>query len=121
METTTINLSWLCLVVPIGIMIVVAVLGTRSKLQYANRIREAQARGSFADMSTPEAKSRFRRLGALALIGVVGMVLSFVIFVFQRLSGVLAFSGVTITAAVVFGIIGATAGLLMQREIDRRL
>jgi len=57
METNTINLSWLCLVVPIGIMIVVAILGTRSKLRYANRIRQAQGRGSFSDMNKPEAKS----------------------------------------------------------------
>ena len=102
-------------------MIGVAVLGTRSKLRYANRIREARARGSFADMNTPEVQSRFRCLAFLALIGVLGMSLSFMILVILTFSGIRAFSGVAITAAVVFGIIGATAGFLMQREIDRRL
>ncbi len=115
-----IDLSWLCLVALIGIMIVVAVLGTRSRLRYANRICEAQARGSFSDIK-PEALSRFRCLAVLALIGVLGAILSLIIFVIQRSSRILILSEVTITAMVVFGIISATAGFLMQREIDRRL
>ena len=121
METTTLDLSWLCLVIPIGIIVLAAILGTRSRLRYARRIREAQARGVFADMNTPENKSRFRRLAALALMGLLGMILSIAILVLQQASRDPSFAGITIAAAILFGIIASIAGFLMQREIDRRL
>ena len=121
METTTIDLSWLCLVIPIGIIVLAAILGTRSRLHYARRIREAQARGAFAAMNTPENKSRFRRFAALALIGLLGMILSIAILVWQQASGSPGFAGITIAAAILFGIMASIAGFLMQREIDRRL
>ena len=122
METTTINLSWLCIVIPIGIIVVVAILGTRSRLRYASRIREAQARGAFADMNTPENKSRFRRLAMIALIGLLGMIVSIAILVLQQASKAHSFYGITFVAvAIIFGIIASIAGFLMQREISRRL
>lgn len=121
METTTINLSWLCIVVPVGVMVVAAILGTRSKLRYASRIFNAQARGAFADMNTPEAKFRFRRLAVLALIGAVGMIISLVILIIQWLGGILVPFGVTLISVCVFGVVTAIAGFLMRREIDRRL
>ena len=118
METTTIDLSWLCIVIPIGIIVVVAILGTRSRLWYASRIRDAQARGAFADMNLPENKVRFRRLAALALIGLLGMILSIASLVLQQTN---TFSGVMVAVAFVFGAIASIAGFLMQREINRRL
>jgi hypothetical protein len=62
MKTYTIDLSWLCLIIPIGILVVAAILGARSKLQYGHQIREAQARGAFADTNTPKNRSRLLRL-----------------------------------------------------------
>jgi len=44
------------------------------------------------------------------------MILSLVIFVIQRINGIIAFSGVAITAIIVFGIIGATAGFYAKRN-----
>ena len=121
METTTIDLSWLCLVFGAVIFVGMAVLGTRSRLRYARRLREAQSRGAFADMNTPENKSRVRRLAVLALIGLLGGILSIAILVLQQASRDPRFAGITIVAAILFGIIAAIAGFLMQREIDRRL
>src|SRR5918996_1923305 len=99
METTTSDLSWLCVVIPIGIIVLAAILGTRSRLRYARRIREAQARGAFADMNTPENKSRFRRLAALALIGLLGVILSIIILVLLQGSKAPSFLGITIVVA----------------------
>jgi hypothetical protein len=121
MEPTTLDLSWLCIVIPVGIMIVVAILGTRSKLRYARRIREAQARGAFADLNKPENKARIRSLAFLALIGLLGMLLSIVVLILQQVNQFTTFSGITVIVAIVFGVIGSIAGFLMQREVNRRL
>ena len=114
-------LTVLCVSIPIGILVLAAVLGTRSKLKYADRIREAQARGAFADMRTPEYKSRFRLLALFALIGVLGMILSIAILFVQLTTKFANLYGITLAVALIFGTIGASAGLLMQREINRRL
>ena len=121
MQPTTIDLSWLCIVIPVVVVIVAAVLGTRSRFRYARRIREAQAGGAFADMNTAEAKSRFRLLAILALIGLAGVALSVVIMLGLSLGRIHIPVGVIIGATFLFGIIAAVAGFLMQREIDRRL
>jgi len=117
---TTVDLSWLCLVIPIGIIAVAAILGTCSRLRYARRIREAQARGAFADMDTPKNKSRFRRFAVLALMGTLGLMLSLVMLIQPWINLRLPI-GVFIAAFVVFGIMGSVGGYLMQREINRRL
>jgi hypothetical protein len=115
------NLTSLCFVALILIMVPVIYYGTRSKLQYARQIFDAQAKGTFSDLNTPKVKSHIRRLAAFALIGVSGMILSFVVFVILLVNGSNAYFGVVISVAILFGVIGATAGLLMQREINRRL
>ena len=114
-------LTVLCVSIPIGILVLAAILGTRSKLRYADRIREAQARGAFKDMNTAEYKSKTRLFALIALIGLLGMVLSIAIVIFQQLSGFANFSGFTAIIALLFGILSSVGGLLMKREIDRRL
>ena len=57
METNTIDLSWLCFVIPMGIVLVVTIFGTRSRLRYAKRIMDAQNRSAFDDMNTPKQKT----------------------------------------------------------------
>ena len=109
-------------------MIPVIYYGTRSRLRYARRIREAQAKGAFADMNTPENKSRFRRFAFLALIGVtflaligvIGVIISIVMLIQPWIRIPLPFS-VFIVAFIVFGIMASVGGFLMQREIERRL
>ena len=116
------NLSWLCIVIPIILMAAVAILGTWSKLRYASRIREAQVRGRFADLKAPENKSRFRRLAAIALIGSLGMIVSITILVLLQTRNAAPYFGIPlIGVAILFGIVASVAGFLMQREIDRRL
>lgn len=78
-------------------------------------------RGAFADLNMPENKSRFRRLAVDALIGMFGMILSIVILVLQWAGTVNTSFGVIVVVALIFGIIRSVAGLLMRREIDRRL
>ena len=121
MNILKILLSVICISIPIGILIGAAVLGTRSKMKYAKQIREAQARGSFKDMNTPEYKSRTRHFALIALIGLLGMVLSFAILIFQQINGFTNFSGFTAIVALFFGILSSVGGYLMKREIDRRL
>lgn len=112
--------SWLCFIPVMLIMIPVIYYGTRSRLRYARRIREAQARGAFADMNTPENKSRFRRFALLALMGTLGIALSIVILLQPWIRLPVPF-GVIIAVFIVFGIMASVGGFLMQREIDRRL
>ncbi len=114
------DLSWLCFVPLMLIMIPVIYYGTRSRLRYARRIREAQARGAFVDMNTPENGSRLRRLAFLALIGSLGMIIT-ILMVMQPWVRLPIPFGVFITAFLAFGILASVAGFLMKREIDRRL
>jgi hypothetical protein len=120
MESTAIDLSWLCLVAVMVLMIPVIYFGTLSRLKYAKRIRDAQARSAFVDMNTPENASRFRRFAFLALIGSLGMIISILMLV-QRWVRIPVPFGVLIAAFFVFGIIASVAGFLMKREINRRL
>lgn len=121
METKTIDLSWLCLVIPIVIILIASILGTRSRLRYAKRIVDAQNRGAFDDMNTPEQKTRFRWLALIALIGVVGAICSLLTLILQRFGVISIPTGIIFVSMGVFGTLGAIAGYLMQREIDRRL
>jgi hypothetical protein len=114
-------LAAVCIAVPTGIVGIAAILGTRSKLRYADRLRAAQARGAFADMNEPQNKSRFRRLAILALSGILGMILSLAILVLQLRRPIADYYGITLAVAILFVTIGFIAGLLMQREFDRRL
>ena len=116
------NISWLCIVIPIIVIAVIAILGTWSKLRYASRIREAQARDGLADLSTLENKSRFRRLAAIALIGLLGMIVSIAVLIWLQTRNAAYYFGIPlIVVAIIFGIVASVAGFLMQREIDRRL
>jgi len=99
----------------------IAIVSTQAKLRSANRIRKAQARGAFADLETPENRSRLRWLAIVALIGLFGMLVSFGILVLQLIGRISGFYGVTIAIGVVSGIMSSTVGLLMNREINRRL
>jgi len=113
METNTIDLSWLCLVIPMGIILIVAIFGTRSRLRYAKRIREAQNRGAFDDMNTPKQKTRFRWLALMALIGVIGAMGSLAILILQRFGIILIPMGIVLASLGLFGVLGAIAGYLM--------
>jgi hypothetical protein len=72
-------------------------------------------------MNAPENRSRFRRLAIFALIGSLGMAFSIAILVLQMVNKFSNFYWVTIVVALIFGGIGAGAGLLMQKEINRGL
>jgi hypothetical protein len=72
-------------------------------------------------MNIPKQKTRFRRLALMAFIGVIGIMGSLVTLIFVFNSLVSIPMGSIFASIGVFGVLGATAGYLMQREIDRRL
>lgn len=121
MGTTTIDLSWLCFVIPIGIIGIIAVLGTRSRMRYAQRIMDAQRRGAFNDMNDPKQRARFRWLALTALIGISGAMSSLAMLILLKLLMIQIPIGVVLVLFAVFGAMSVVAGFLMQREIDRRL
>ena len=103
-------------------MSVMTAFGMLTRWQYARRFWKAYASGAFADLNTPEVRSRMHRLSLVALVGVIGMILSLVFLIVQQASGFLrAYSGVSLIVAVVFAVTGIIAALLRQREFDRRL
>ena len=120
MKSTTIDLSWLCLVAVMVLMIPVIYFGTLSRLKYAKRIHDAQARSAFADMNAPENASRFRRFAFLALIGSLGMIISIVMLIQGWIRIPIPF-GVFITAFVVFGIIASVAGIFNEERLTAGL
>ena len=121
MDPISINVSWLCLAIPMAGMALVVFFGIRSRLRYASRFRNAQARGAFEDFGSPEVKSRLQRLAALALLGVIGMTLAFVSMLFELASGHQVLLGITVAAGIASGILASVAGFLIEREFARRL
>ncbi|HSL45831.1 MAG TPA: hypothetical protein VK897_20525 [Anaerolineales bacterium] len=103
------------------LFVIIAVVSTQVKQRSAKRILKAQARGALADLGTSKNKFRFRFLAGIALFGVLGMVLSITVLVMQLATRFSNLYWVTIVIALIFGGIGSVAGLLMQREINRRL
>ena len=121
MSTITFNLSWLCMPIYIRIILIFAVFGMRSRLRYAKRIKDAQSRGAFNDMSNPDQNSRFRWLALTALVGVLGAIASIGILLLRLLGIYLLPLEIVLIAFGIFGALGAIAGMLIQREIERRL
>jgi divalent metal cation (Fe/Co/Zn/Cd) transporter len=123
----TINLSQLflpiffaiCFVAFVGIVIILMTFSVRSRLKYAKRIKDAQARGAFDDMNTPSRRNLW--LASIALVGLLGVVATLGMFFLQLLHVVALPVEVLFIAFGVFGSMIAIAGTLMQREIDRRL
>jgi hypothetical protein len=111
----------LLLFIYIAVFVAIAIVSTQAKLKSANRILKAQSRDALADLETPKNKSRFRFLAGVALFGVLGMILSMAVLVLQIATKFSNLYWVTIAAVLTFGGIGAVAGLLMQREINRKL
>ena len=60
------------LVVFFGLMLLAINYRVQSGLRYAKQIDAAIARGAFNDTNTPQHKPRFRWLGVMGLIGLVG-------------------------------------------------
>lgn len=122
MEPTTSDIPWLCIISGIVLFSVITAFGMLSRWRYARRFWKAYARGAFAGLNTPEVKSRMHRLSVVALIGVIGMILSVVVLIVQQASGFLrAYSDVTLIVAAIFAVTTIIAALLRQREFDRRL
>jgi ABC-type Fe3+ transport system permease subunit len=121
-------LAGFCLLMYIAIFAVIAIVTTQAKQRSARRIMQAQARGAFADLETPKNRARFRILAGVALFGVLGFTCSIGVLALQSFTYYLnvrtEFSNlywVTIGVGLIFGSIGAVAGFLMEREINRRL
>src|SRR5690349_15409967 len=112
-----INLSWLC--VPLGfcMMLPFIVLGTRSRLLWLKRYREAQARGDFDEkMNAPDLKQRIRNLMLVVLTGWVGVAV-LVVLLFLRPSGALDVSIKFIVIGLgFFGSLASVGGILVHRE-----
>src|SRR5690349_10996507 len=122
MEPTTSDFPWLCLISGIVLFGVITAFGMLARWRYARRFWKAYTRGAFADLNKPKLKSRMYRLSVMALIGVIGMVVSVLVLVVQQTSGFLrAYSDVTLIVAAIFAVTAIIAGLLRQREFDRRL
>jgi ABC-type Fe3+ transport system permease subunit len=112
----------------VAIFAAIAIVTTQAKQRSANRILRAQARGAFTDLETPKNRSRFRILAGTALIGVLGFTCSIGVLALQSFRYYLNpgtelsnLYWVPIGIGLMFGGIGAVAGLLMNREINRRL
>jgi len=78
-------------------------------------------------MEEPHVKTRMRWLATIALLGLLGMV-AFVLLAFLLAAKVIPIQGemeLIVSIALIFSgalaILSAIAGLLMKREIDRRL
>jgi hypothetical protein len=120
METTTIDLSWLCIVFWAVLMIPIIIFSTHSRFQYIRRLHEAQVRGAFADLESPERKRRLRHFALLALVATLVVIIS--IFIIALSDNILMpYKMIAIIALIVFGITAAISGYFLKREIDRRL
>ena len=121
METTSVDFSWLFAVLAIGLFVVLVILGARSRIRYMQRLQDAQSKGAFADLNMPANKSRFRRLVAIALISLLGSMVSSVILFLEVINNANPPIGILLIVDVIFAVIASVAGFLVKREINRRV
>jgi hypothetical protein len=122
MQSITTDLSWLCVVFGAVFAGVMLVFGVLYRLRYARRFWNAYRRGTFQDLNTPRVQARMNRYLFVTSSALLGMVLSFVVFVVQQTTGFFgAYSDVTLLIAGLFGVISIIVALLRHREYDRRL
>ena len=121
-------LAGICLLTYIAVFAAIAIVTTQAKQRSARRIMQAQARGAFADLGTSKNKFRFSVLVGFAFFGVLGFTCSIGVVALQSFKYYLnpgielsELYWVTIAVGLIFGSIGAVAGFLMNREINRRL
>jgi hypothetical protein len=125
----TIDLSWLtipiclgiCLPVYVAIVAILMTLSMRSRIKYAKRIQDALARSAFDDLSSPEQSPRNLWLAFTALVGLLGVVVTFGVLILQVLGIVVLRIEVILITFGIFGSLSTMAGILMQRRINRRL
>ena len=125
MDTANTSSSWLgvalCLALYIAVMSVFAYFGIRSRQRYVQRIQAAQARGAFNDFRTSQVGSRFRRLAIMALVCILGSISSLVVLALSVFGVTLISPQIALVILGGFILLGIIAGLLMQREVTRRL
>jgi len=122
MQSTTTDLSWLCVVFGALFVGVMLVFGILYRLRYARRFWNAYRRSAFQDLNTPRVQARMNRYLSVTSSALLGMVLSFVVFIVQQTTGFFrAYSNITLLVAGLFVLISIIAALLRHREYDRRL
>ncbi len=106
-----------CLGAPLGVITVAAILGTRSRLNYARQLMEQYSSGAYKDWGKPSIANRFRLLLGLEILLFSASLLSFVLAIlYQTTPYVLA---VGIALAVVFGVGGAIVSTVLQNKVRR--
>jgi hypothetical protein len=125
MENSDVILSGLCtglfLVLFLALIAAAVYLRIRANSRWLKRYHAAKARGALNDINSPKMTVRFRLLAILALIGLLGSFSSLGLFGLKLYKGLSISPQVTIVSFAVFALLGSIAGLLMQREINRRL
>ncbi len=108
----------LIFLIPISLAIY---FGVRSRARYADRIFEAQRRGSFNDLKTWQEKNKFLSRMVVMTSGYIGLLISLILF-FLYYYKVLDIPIILILVVLVISFLSLfVGGFLMQREITRRL
>src|SRR5512147_1016707 len=115
----TIDMSWLCLALPLIFMTAVAIMGTRARIRHAQRLRQALQSGAFADPSSNARLSRYRPLFAAAALGILVALASVLLLVLATF-GVPSYPPRTLLAIAVVAMLPSFhVGIIMSREISR--
>ncbi len=118
----TIDLTWLCFpllcIMPI---LVLAYFRVQANRTFMTQYRAARARGAFDDLGSPETRRKLRWLSLTALLGIVLMIAGFALVVLTEYHVIAVPPVPMLISAFGSGLVGAVTGLLMQREIVRRL
>jgi hypothetical protein len=100
------------------VFIPIIVFWVRSINRETRQFRAAQARGAFADINEQPTKSKIRIYAAIALIGLLGMGITFLILVIQLINNATKWSIPLLVVTFIFGAISSVAGMLINRESD---
>ncbi len=125
MKSYTIDLSWLCLALCIPAFLIgiffIARLRFKAGLREYQRYKEAQSRGAFSAMNTPKQIFKFRWLAILALLCLLGMLVSLGILVLNLFGLLRVTPVIAISIFALSAIPSSIFVLLMYREFVRRL
>lgn len=114
---TNIFLTAFCVSIPIGIIVLFAIWGTKSKQRYAKEIQDNISKGYYSNWLKRPLSFKLRLMGLVQAVNLLGVLL--ILFVWINNSS----STLSITLACVTGVILTTTiilGILMFRLLRKR-
>jgi hypothetical protein len=106
----------ICVTILMTPVIIIAILGTRSKIKFAEQIQQNRANGAYRDWDKPPISTRLRTMMSLQLFLLLGLVIWLVTGLIEPVS---IFSQPRLIILTIIFILIFTIGIVLQRMVAK--